>query len=170
MERSYLDQYGAGEERRNRIIIRSILAVVITAATVSFLWYIFRNHHQEAVVRSFISAVRKGDFKSAYQVWGCAEEKPCSGYEFDKFLVDWSPQSTVSSGPPDLQVLRLTDSESCNSGVLLTLAVNANRVEKLWIDKRGDAISYAPYPMCPHKNPYAIMLHRTIGKLRKPLL
>jgi hypothetical protein len=173
MQRSYLDQYGDGEEQRakiTRIIIRSVVAVLLTALVSSFLWYIFRNHHQEAVVRSFIAAVKSGDFKTAYQVWGCAQEKPCSGYEFDKFLSDWSPKSTVSSGPPDLNVLRLTDSESCNNGVLLTLTVNPNRVEKLWIDKRSDSMSYAPYPICPHKNPYAIMLHRTIGKLRKPLL
>ena len=43
-------------------------------------------------------------------------------------------------------------------------------MEKLWVDKASDAISFAPYPICPHKNPFAIMIHRTIGQLRKPLL
>lgn len=170
MQRSYLDQYGEGVDRRNSIIFRSILTAVIAVVTVTLLWYILKNHHQEGVVKSFVAAVRSGDFKSAYRIWGCSEQKPCSGYEYDKFLQDWSPQSKVASGAPDLKVLGLTDSESCNNGVLLTLAVNPNRVEKLWVDKSGDSISYSPYPVCPHKNPYAIMLHRTIGKLRKPLL
>ncbi len=170
MRPGYLDQYGAGEERRNRIIIRSLGLVVTTAAVVSLSWYLLQNHHQESVVRSFVAAVKAGDFKTAYQVWGCSEQKPCSGYEFHRFLSDWSPQATVESGPPDAQVIGLSDSQSCNNGVLLTLQVNKNRVETLWVTKAEDAISYAPYPICPHKNPWAIMLHRTIGKLRKPLL
>ncbi len=170
MRRSYLDQYGEGEEQRNRIIIRSILAVVVTTITASFLWYIFHNHHQESLVRDFAGSVRSGDLKTAYRQWGCTDQKPCSGYEYNKFLTDWGPASTVSTGPPDSGFMNLTDSESCNNGVLLTLAVNGKRVEKLWVDKSVDEINFSPYPICPHKNPWAIMLHRTIGKLRKPLL
>ena len=63
-------------------------------------------------------------------------------------------------------MLGITDSESCNTGVLLTVAVNRSRTEKLWVDKGNDAISFAPYPICPHKSPFAIMIHRTIGRLR----
>ena len=170
MRRSYLDQYGEGEEQRNRIIIRSILAVVILTVTSSLLWYLLKNHHQEGLVKTFVTSVKSGDFKAAYRNWGCTDEKPCSGYDFNKFMSDWSPASTVSSGAPDLSILGLTDSQSCNNGVLLTLAVNGNRVEKLWVDKSTDEINFSPYPICPHKNPWAIMLHRTIGKLRKPLL
>ena len=83
---------------------------------------------------------------------------------------DWGPGGNAPDGAPDLSVLALTDSESCNNGVLLTVNVNGRRVEKLWVDKNQDSISYSPYPICPHRNPWAIMLHRTIGKLRKPLL
>ena len=45
MRRSYLDQYGEGEENRNRLIFRSILAVVILSLTSSLLWYLLQNHH-----------------------------------------------------------------------------------------------------------------------------
>jgi hypothetical protein len=38
------------------------------------------------------------------------------------------------------------------------------------VDKTNDGISFAPYPICPHKSPFAIMIHRTIGRLRYPLL
>jgi hypothetical protein len=67
-------------------------------------------------------------------------------------------------------VIGLSDSESCNNGVILTLEVNRTRQEKLWVDKDNDRIGFAPYPICPHKSPFAIMAHRTIGQLRKPLL
>jgi hypothetical protein len=166
----YLDQYGAGEERRNKITIRSIVTVVVVAVLGSLFWYLLKNHHQEGVVRNFLAAVRKGDLSGAYRAWGCTAEKACSGYPYDRFTADWGSAKINPDGQPDLAVLGLTDSESCNNGVLLTVQVNASRTEKLWVDKSADAISYAPYPICPHKNPWAIMLHRTVGKLRKPLL
>lgn len=165
----YLDQYGAGEEQRTRTIIRSILAVLFIAVVSVLGWYLFKNHHQESVLKTFIEALRKGDYQAAYRAWGCTSEKACSGYSFNKFMEDWGSSGPTGSAP-DPAVLGITDSESCNAGVLLTVAVNHTRQEKLWIEKSNDAISFAPYPVCPHKNPYAIMVHRTIGKLKKPLL
>ena len=165
----YLDQYGAGEEQRNRIIIRSIVAAVTIVILSGLGWYLLKNHHQESVVKTFVDAVRRGDYQSAYHDWGCTDQKPCSAYAFNSFMSDWGPTGS-DSNPPDPSVLGITDSESCNNGVLLTVFVNRSRTEKLWVDKSSDAISFAPYPICPHKNPFAIMIHRTIGTLRKPLL
>jgi hypothetical protein len=164
----YLDQYGAGEEQRNRIIIRGIVSVIAVVIVAVLGWYLLKNHHQESVVKTFLGALRSGDFESAYRDWGCVDAKACSGYDFNKFKEDWAPASKDAA--PDPAVLGITDSESCNNGVLLTVDVNPSRVEKLWVDKSGDRISFAPYPICPHKSPFAIMMHRTIGKLRKPLL
>ncbi|MEP6714692.1 MAG: hypothetical protein ABJC09_03905 [Terriglobia bacterium] len=162
----YLDKYGAGVDRRNRIIGRIVSTVLIVIVVSSLGWYFFKNHHQEAVVKTFLSAVRQGDLRGAYRIWGCTSQTPCSAYEFDKFSADWGP------GPdqPDPALLGLTDSESCSQAVLLTVQVNKARTEKLWVAKGDDTISFAPYPICPHKNPFAIMLHRTLGRLRKPLL
>jgi hypothetical protein len=162
----YLDHYGAGEERRNRIVVRSIVIPLSVAVLGALGWYLLKDHHQEGVVKAFVSAVRRGDYQGAYRIWGCTPATPCSGYDYNKFVGDWGPKNDA----PDPGVLGLTDSESCNNGVLLTVAVNPARTEKLWVQKDQDSISYAPYPICPHKNPWAIMLHRTIGKLRKPLL
>jgi len=167
----YFDNYGAGEDRRNRIVAKVVTVVVAVGLSVSLGWYLLKNHHQEGVVKTFLAAVRANDYQSAYRIWGCTPQKPCSGYEFPKFMGDWGPPgSSKPADTPDPGVLALTDSQSCNNGVLLTVEVNRNRTEKLWVDKSGDAISYAPYPICPHKSPWSIMLHRTVGKLRKPLL
>jgi hypothetical protein len=81
-------------------------------------------------------------------------------------MSDWGPGNNA----PNPSVLHLADSESCNNGVLLTVAVNPSRQEALWVDKTSDEISFAPYPVCPHKSAFSIMIHRTVGKLRKPLL
>jgi hypothetical protein len=170
----YLDQYGAGEEKRNSIIARIAITLIATIVVVSLGWYILRNHHQEGVVKTFLQAIRKGDYQGAYRDWGCSSAKPCSGYEYDRFMGDWGPVQPGTpgdeSGQPDLNVLGISDSETCNSGVLLTVDVNAKRTEKLWVDKSSDAINFAPYPICPHKSPFQIMIHRTLGQLRKPLL
>jgi hypothetical protein len=162
----YLDQYGAGEERRNRIIIRSILAVLIAAVVFTLGWYLTLNRHQEGVVKTFVAALKNRDTQGAYRIWGCTASKPCSGYEYEKFMQDWGP------GPagPDLALLGLTDSEECNSAVMLTLRVNATRTEQLWVDRGNDTIAFAPFPICPQQIPYEIMAHRTVGKLRKLLL
>jgi hypothetical protein len=164
----YLDQYGAGEEQRNRIVFRSVSGLILAVILGTLGWYLLKNHHQEGVVKTFLGAVRQGDYQAAYRDWGCSPDKPCSGYDFNKFNEDWGKNAKDS--PPDPAILGITESESCNSGVLLTVAVSASRQEKLWVDKRNDAISFAPYPICPHKSPFAIMLHRTLGRLRKPLL
>ena len=85
----YLDKYGAGEERRNRIIIRSILAVLTAAFLGALGWYLLLNHHQESVVKTFVAALKRGDTQGAYGIWGCTPAKPCSAYSYEKFLKDW---------------------------------------------------------------------------------
>jgi hypothetical protein len=159
----YLDKYGAGEERRNRIIIRSIVTVVVLAVVVALGWYLLLNHRQESTVKDFVAALKRGDTQAAYQIWGCTSSRPCPDYTYEKFLKDWGP------GPegPDPNVLALTDSEACNTSVMLTVQVNPKRTEQLWMDRTSDMISFAPMPICPHQIPYEIMAHRTLGKLRK---
>jgi len=172
----YLDQYGAGEEERNRIVFRSIVAVVVVVVVAGLGWYLLKNHHQESVVKTFLDDVRRGDYQAAYRDWGCTATKACSDYTFDKFNEDWG--KAAKDSPPDPAILGLTDSETCNSGVLLTVSVSSTREERLWVDKSNDAISFAPTlpvdragrTVCPGKSPFANMVHRTIGRLRRPLL
>jgi len=172
----YLDQYGAGEDQRNTIIFRTVAALVIAAILIALGWYLFKNHHEEAVVKRFLSDIRRGDFRAAYLDWGC-RAGTCSGYPFDKFMSDWGPGTNA----PNPSVLRLTDSESCESAVLLTVQVNSEREDALWVDRGSDAINFAPpqigdawrrygYPTCPYDGSFERMIHRTVGKLRKPLL
>ena len=164
---AYLDQYGAGEEQRNRLVARLIIATVTTVIVGVLGFYHFQNHHEESMVRTFLSAIQKGDAARAYAAWGCTQQKPCTAYSQKNLMDDWGPGA---KSPPDTSVLGLIDSESCNNAVLLTVAVNASRTEHLWVDKDGDNIGFAPFPNCPGKNPWGVMLHRTIGRLRKPLL
>jgi hypothetical protein len=168
----YLDKYGIEEARRNRIITWSLVSAVTLVVLASLSWYLLENYHQEGVVKAFIRELKTGNPDGAYKIWGCTFTKPCPGYSYENFMEDWGGLSKDPSkrALPDPVVFGITDSESCNNGVLLTVQVTPAREEKLWVDKSGDSISFAPYPICPHKNPFAIMLHRTVGRLRKPLL
>ena len=92
--------------------------------------------------------------------------RSCRDYSYDQFLKDWGP----GSNGPDLSTIGISDSEQCNNAAMLTVQVNPNRVEQLWLDKGSDLISFSPFPICPQQIPYEIMAHRTLGKLRKILL
>ena len=62
-------------------------------------WYLLKNHHQESVVKTFVDALRKGDYQSAYRDWGCTPQKPCSAYSFDSFMSDWGAGAKNNTRP-----------------------------------------------------------------------
>jgi len=159
---SYLDQYGAGEEKRERIMKWLILAALILAIFGPLGYYLFKNHSQEGEVRKFLALLRANDPKSAYADWGCTDAKPCPGYPYNKFLEDWGPNANIASA-------RITDSETCNAGVIITVD-KSDRQEKLWVEKDSTALGFSPFPACPNKSPLSNMIHQTVGKLRKPFL
>jgi hypothetical protein len=161
----YLDQYGAGDERRATIIKRTAYAVIGAIIFIALPWYLFKNHAQERKVKDFISDLRKHDYTAAYKTWGCGEPKTCDGYGMDRFLEDWGQKSST-----DLNVLRIEDSESCGTGVMLTVRASRDRQDTLWVEKSTGVISFAPTPVCPNKSFWGMAAHLTVGKLRKPFL
>jgi len=158
----YLDQYGAGEERREAIFKWLFLTALFLAVFGPLGYYVFKNHAQEGSVRNFVSLLRAKDYKSAYATWGCTDTTPCKGYDYQKFMEDWGPGANLGS-------LRITDSETCNAGVIVTVD-KTDRQEKLWVEKNGSTLGFSPFPACPNKSPLANMIHQTVGKLRKPFL
>ena len=161
----YLDQYGAGDERRAKIIKRTVVAFVAVIVFTVLPWYLFKNHAQERVAKDFLALVRNHDYQAAYKAWGCGDPHACSGYPYERFLEDWGEKSSV-----DLKVLRIVDSESCGSGVMLTVQASRERQDTLWVEKSNGALSFAPTPVCPSKSFWGMAAHLTLGKLRKPFL
>jgi hypothetical protein len=161
----YLDQYGAGDEQRGKLIKRIVVGVLAAIVIVVLPWYLFKNHSEESKVRNFLDLLRKHDYAAAYKTWGCDTPKVCDGYPFDRFLEDWGEKSTA-----DPAALRIEDSESCSAGVMLTLRANRDRKDTLWVEKSTGVISFAPTPVCPNKSFWGMAAHLTLGKLRKPFL
>jgi len=157
----YLDQYGAGDERRerrNKLIIFCGAAILLLL----FLWFvlfgwdktevlriesvarlaqILRNHRQESRVKSFLDLLQRQDYKDAYALWNCTEAHPCRDYSMNEFMKDWGPGT--HTGP--YAVVR---SRSCGSGVIVTVDSGQNREEALWVQRSDLTIGFSPFQVC----------------------
>jgi hypothetical protein len=144
----YLEQYGAGEERREKTVkIVKIVAIALVAAILigGVLFFNFHNYREERQVKQFLSRLDARDYKAAYALFGCTDASPCRYYPFDKFMEDWGP----NSGHSGFGDARITRSRSCGSGVLLTVDYGQSRQEKLWVERRDMSIGFPPVQGCP---------------------
>jgi hypothetical protein len=144
----YLEQYGAGEERREKTVkIVKIVAIALVAAILigGVLFFNFHNYREERQVKQFLSRLDSRDYKAAYALFGCTDSAPCRYYPFDKFMEDWGP----NSGHSGFGDARITRSRSCGSGVLLTVDYGQSRQEKLWVERRDMSIGFPPVQGCP---------------------
>jgi hypothetical protein len=140
----YLDNYGAGEERRIKIIKTIVISVVSVVVLGGILFFVFRNFREERQVKQFLALLNARDYKGAYALFGCTDAKPCRAYSFEKFMEDWGP----SSGH-NLVNARVTGSRSCGSGVILTVDYGQNQQEKLWVERKNMVVGFPPFQGCP---------------------
>ena len=159
----YLDQYGAGDEQREKrnkwILIGGAVAVCIL-----FLWFFFfvwdkteilrvdaiarfaqvlRNHRQENQVKQFVALLQRHDYQQAYTLWGCTAAKPCQSYPFDAFMKDWGPSSTRN-----LSAFHIAKSRSCGNGVIVTADFGPNQEDALWVQRSDLVLGFSPFPIC----------------------
>lgn len=139
----YLDQYGAGDERREKIIKRLAIALALLVVVGGPLLFIFHNYRQENQVKQFFKLLQARQYTEAYAMWGCTVAKPCRGYEMSRFLEDWGPEKG------DVGNVRIERSRSCGSGVILTVDFDKNRQEKLWVQRDDLIIGFSPLQGCP---------------------
>ena len=133
----YLDQYGAGEEKRENIIKFSVLGVLFLVFFGSLGYYLFKNHSQEGKVGSSSKLCGRRTTRgiSALGMFGSGA---CPGYPYDKFHGRLGPEGRK----PD--VLRIEDSENCNSGVILTVDTAAIQTGKNLGGKRRWRLGILP--------------------------
>jgi hypothetical protein len=138
----YLEGYGAGEERREKIIktiVYSLIALILIGGPLLFIFWDYREENQ---VKKFFRLLEAHDYQAAYALWGCTAAKPCSGYPMSAFLEDWGPKSNVSHA-------HITRSRTCGSGVILTLDMDTKRQEKLWVQRDDLSLAFSPFAGCP---------------------
>jgi hypothetical protein len=158
MMAGYLDQYGAGDERRERR--NRWLFIAGGAALLALLawWFLYgwdkseivrephiarfvqklRHHSQESEVRQFLELVRNRQYEAAYKVWGASKD-----YPFNKFMEDWGSQRSIGS-------YEITRSRSCGSGVVVTVDLGKGQEENLWVQNADRTIGFSPFAAgCP---------------------
>jgi hypothetical protein len=140
----YLDQYGAGEERREKIIKVTALSLVTVLVLGGIFFFIFHNYQQERTVKQFFALLEAHDYQRAYQMWVRTPDDR-SGYPYQAFLRDWGPQGEHA----DVSNYRIAKSRSCGSGVILTVDFGKSQEEKLWVQRGDLTIGFSPLPGCP---------------------
>src|SRR5437660_11867143 len=112
----YLEQYGAGEERRGKIVKTLVISLVALLIIGGTAFFIFHNYRQEQQVKRFFTLLEQKDYQSAYALW-VRTESDRRGYSYDMFLKDWGPESDHR----DISELHISRSRSCGNGVILTV-------------------------------------------------
>jgi hypothetical protein len=142
----FLDQYGVADtqrEKRRRIVIGSVLALVLIGA---FSYFFFRTWSEERTVRAFLDSLSRQDFQGAYKYWGCSQDKP--NYEPERFNEDWGPSTPYSNG----SAAKVSNVDFCDTGVVFSLTYpNADPVS-LWVERSTNVISFSPWPRCPGRH------------------
>jgi len=129
----YLANYGAGDERREKLIRRLIIAAAVVVVAGGILYYFLKDFRQERQTRMFFALLEKHDYQAAYQLWGCTESKPCRDYPFKDFMDDWGPKSARG----DVGAYHIT------------VDFGKNQQEKLWVERDDLTIGFSPWPGCP---------------------
>ena len=140
----YLDQYGAGVERRIKIIktaVFSLLGVIVAGAVLTFIFY---NYRQEQQIKLFFEKLAARDYQGAYTLW-VRTEQDRRGYPMESFMRDWGPASPHA----DVSGFRIAKSRSCGTGVIMTVDFAKGSEEKLWVQREDLTIGFSPLPGCP---------------------
>jgi hypothetical protein len=139
----FLSGYGVGEERRSKIVWRSVAAVVALLIVGAALYFTFRGYRHKKRVESFLEELGKQHYQSAYQMWGCTPSTPCRDYPFDRFMEDWGPKSPRSILPTGIKKTKY-----CGHGVIAILDTKKGEESLLWVESKDMSIGFSPWPVC----------------------
>lgn len=144
----YLEEYGAGDERRGKLIKNSILGLVAFLIVFTLGYLAFRNRAEKKQVQHFIELLRTQNYQGAYQLWGCSASNPCRDYNYQKFLEDWGPKSKH----PEASSSQIKNVESCSGSVVVAVAFPKAETEVILVDRGTKVIGFAPWPECPGRH------------------
>ncbi len=141
----YLAGYGAGEEKKSRLIRRAVYGTLGGLVAAILLFFGFRNFTARSTMDSFIELLQKQDYKSAYALWGCTDQTPCRNYDFERFMRDWGPDSAAKNATS----ARVEKKATCggifaNTGLMRIYRFDPDYTVNLWYDKSTRTMGFAP--------------------------
>lgn len=159
----FLDNYGAGDERRARHLKTIIVSVIVVAILGSLLYFIFHNYRQEQQVKRFYQLLEAHDYQRAYDMWVSSDSER-RGYPMDAFMKDWGPSVEVHG-------FDILDAESCGNSVIVDADVVPVGDRKVWVNRQTLELGFPPYDQCPQQNRiydlYRIIKYRLHGRTYK---
>jgi hypothetical protein len=121
--------------RRERLVKRILIGVIIVAIVAGFLYWEFKNWPEERTAKRFLATLQRGDYQQAYRIW-----QPSSTYAFNDFLRDWGPNGEYGK----VQSFKMVGSQSSGSGVIVTAKINGKEA-RIWVERKDKSLSFPPY-------------------------
>jgi hypothetical protein len=122
------------------MILTPIVVVVVGIA----LYFQFRDYRQYRSAKQFLELLQAKDYKGAYALWGCTEQKPCTQYPFPEFMKDWGPESPSFRNPEQASI---ADTKGCKGGVINIVRTSDQQQINLWVDRTTGDIGFAPWQL-----------------------
>ena len=139
---TYLQQYGAGDERRIRII-KTLVFIGLGIIVLALIAYFgFHNYAEKQVVKRFLERLNAHDFEGAYREWGCTPEHPCPNYDFQRFLEDWGPSKKITSP------WKIASVDGCKTFVTVNVQAEGSQLQSLGVERSDHSLGFAPAPEC----------------------
>jgi hypothetical protein len=155
---AFLQNYGAGEERRNKIIKWSIGIAVGVVLLAWFSYLSLHNFFETRTVKNFLAEVNSRNYQAAYRDWGCTEATPCPNYDYKRFLEDWGPDKKIASP------WKIDSVEGCTSFVTVNVQAQGSELESLGVLRGSKTVMFAPSPECQEKTwKWKQFFHRLFG-------
>ena len=145
----YLDNYGAAEARRGKLVKRLILSGLLILIVSTAGYFTLRTWPQERKVKQFLSLLQQSQFQEAYRLWGCTPEAPCKYYPPEQFTEDWGPDTVYAKAAASA---RMETVDYCGSGVVVSLSYANAQSVSLWVGRDNNLISFAPWDRCPGRH------------------
>lgn len=142
---SYLQQYGVGEEHRNRIIKRVVIAGVTALVLFIAGYFFFHNYPEKRIVNGFLTLINAKDYQAAYRDWGCTDQHPCPNYDFKRFLRDWGPESNATTP------WQVASVDGCKSFVTVNVQAHGAELQSLAVQRSDHSLGFAPAPECQER-------------------
>jgi hypothetical protein len=155
---TYLQHYGAGEERRNRLIRNIVIACVAALIVAWILYLVFHNYSEKKAVEHFLSQVNSQKYQQAYTDWGCSVAKPCPNYDYHRFMEDWGPEKKITSP------WQVASVDGCKTFVTVNVKAGGAELQSLAVERGTSTIMYAPAPECQERKwHWKQFFHRIFG-------
>lgn len=137
---SYLQQYGVGEERRNRVIKWIIIGCVLALVIWWIVYLVLHNRSETDTVKRFLAQVNARNYQVAYSDWGCSQATPCPNYDYGRFMEDW--------GKPVASPWKVANVDGCKTFVTVNVVASGAEMESLGVQRGTHTVMFAPSPEC----------------------